>query len=248
MGLFSKTLPSERRTAAVPKGSRIYAIGDIHGRADLLAVLLATIVKDRESAGRDCSLIFLGDYVDRGPESRQVIERLLAPPPGFKVCYLRGNHDHVPLSFLGDPTRYRFWREYGGEETLLSYGVAPPRSDDEKELREASDRFRQALPAHHFAFLNALELSVQIGDYYFVHAGVRPGIPLDRQIAEDQMWIRDDFLSSSKPFGATIVHGHTPTEKPVLAAHRIGVDTGAYITGRLTAAVLEGTECRFLQT
>lgn len=248
MGLFTKRSATPQRESSVPAGTRVYAVGDVHGHSDLLAELLEHIQADRREATGTCVLVFLGDYVDRGPDSRAVIERLTRPMPGFQTHFLRGNHDQVLLDFLGDPGQYRAWSDYGANETLLSYAVAPPRSDSDEELADLRDRFLRALPAHHLAFFKATRFFVQIGDYYFVHAGTRPGIPLERQIPEDQMWIRNDFLHNSADLGVTVVHGHTPAERPFRSSRRIGVDTGAYMSGHLTAAVLEGTECRFLQT
>jgi serine/threonine protein phosphatase 1 len=233
---------------SVPHGVRVYAIGDIHGCAQLLAQLLEAIVEDSQGFAGAKRLVYLGDYVDRGPDSRAVIDRLLATPDDFVPTFLRGNHDQVLLDFLEDPAVFRNWREFGGRETLLSYGVPPPRFDNEAGFAEARDRFRQALPAAHLAFLSRLELSTRIGGYFFTHAGVRPGVPLDRQAPQDLLWIRDEFLSSRADFGMVVVHGHTPTSRASRSANRLSLDTGAYATGHLTAAVLEGDGCRFLFT
>ena len=239
---------SARKPASIPPGRRVYAVGDIHGRADLLERLTAAIAEDAKGANTRCQIIYLGDYVDRGAETRRVIDLLLTPPAGFEVVYLRGNHDQIMLDFLADPSVFRLWRDYGARETLLSYGLTPPRFEDEAAFGEASDRLRETLPSSHLDFLTGTRFSVRMGDYAFVHAGVRPGIPLDRQAPEDLMWIREDFLASKADFGALVVHGHTPAERPVVRPNRIGIDTGAYATGRLTAAVLEGSSCRFLHT
>jgi serine/threonine protein phosphatase 1 len=236
------------RAPALPEGTRVYAVGDIHGCAGLLDQLTARIVDDAWTATGPRWLVYLGDYVDRGPDSRGVIDRLLAPPAGFSCSYLRGNHDQVVLDFLDDPSVFRTWREFGARETLMSYGVLPPRFDDTEAYAEASAALRQALPPDHLAFLSRLEPSLELGGYFFTHAGVRPGIPLARQSVEDLMWIREDFLGSRADFGAVVVHGHTPMVRPQRTANRIGVDTGAYATGRLTAVVLEGDSCRFLHT
>jgi serine/threonine protein phosphatase 1 len=236
------------RAPSLPDGTRLYAIGDIHGCAVLLDRLTARIVDDSRTAAGPCALVYLGDYVDRGPDSKGVIDRLLAPPPGFSCSYLRGNHDQVVLDFLDDPSVFRTWRDFGARETLMSYGVVPPRFDDDEAYNEAAAALRAALPPQHLAFLSGLELSLTVGGYFFSHAGVRPGIPLASQSAQDLMWIREDFLGSRANFGAVVVHGHTPMERPQRTANRIGVDTGAYATGRLTAAVLEGAGCRFLHT
>jgi serine/threonine protein phosphatase 1 len=237
-----------RQVRGVPAGYRVYAVGDIHGRADLLRRLLDNIVKDKARSASRAVLVFLGDYIDRGLDSRGVIERLLSPPSGFDVHFLRGNHDQTLLDFLADPRIFRQWREFGASETFLSYRVLPPRFNDDASLIKARDDLAAALPPRHLDFLRRLKLSLTIGDYFFAHAGARPGLPLNEQSAQDLLWIRDEFLYSSADFGATIVHGHTPSNQPVRKANRIGIDTGAYITGQLTAAVLEGTTCRFLTT
>jgi serine/threonine protein phosphatase 1 len=226
----------------------IYAVGDIHGRADLLDDLLGQIAADAALAAATSSLVFVGDYVDRGPQSKTVLDRLLAPPEGFEVHYLRGNHDQALLDFLGDYSTYPKWQRFGADETLKSYGVAPPVSLDDNALADLRDSFACRLPGEHLWFLEMLKPSVQIGQYYFVHAGVRPGVPLEDQALDDMMWIREDFLESKQDFGKVIVHGHTPVDSPVCRSNRIGIDTGAFATGCLTAVVLDGTGARFLST
>lgn len=237
-----------QRIAAVPPGQRAYVVGDIHGCAALLDRLLKTIVADATVGPEKRFLVFVGDYVDRGPDSRAVIDRLLNPPKGFEVRCLRGNHDQAVLDFLNDPLTYRTWKNYGAQETLLSYGVRPPLFDDEKAIAAARDEFIAKMPESHRRFLEELELSTVIGDYFFVHAGVRPGVALGAQSAEDMLWIREDFLFSSNDFGKVVVHGHSPTEGVVRRKNRIGIDTGAYATGRLTALVLEGETVKLLHT
>jgi len=243
-GLFA----GRRRAPMLEAGVRVYAVGDIHGCTAELGRLMDAILSDRADWDGTCHLVFLGDYVDRGPDSRGTVERLLAPPAGFEVRYLRGNHEQTLLDFVDDASLYRGWKDFGGRETLLSYGVTPPRFDEPSALEEARLAFRSALPPSHLAFFHSLPLSLTIGSYFFAHAGVRPGVVLERQSAEDLMWIRDEFLLSPVDFGKVVVHGHTPTEQPVRRANRIGVDTGAYATGLLTAAVLEGETCRFLSS
>ena len=238
---------SQKKVLAAPEGMRIYAIGDIHGCSKELDQLTTSIVRDSADAPDSRAIVYLGDYIDRGPDSKGVLDRLLNPPSGFAAYHVRGNHDQVMLDFLADPAVYREWGEFGGRETLASYGVAPPRGDDGAYAR-ARDRLLLALPPRHLDFLNRLPLSVTLGDYLFVHAGIRPGIALGNQSLEDLMWIRNDFLDSTEDFGTVVVHGHTPGENPVRRANRIGVDTGCYASGRLTAAVLEGTTCRFLRS
>ncbi|HEY0303177.1 MAG TPA: metallophosphoesterase family protein [Rhizomicrobium sp.] len=232
----------------MPEGLRVYAVGDIHGCLAELNALLAKIEDDAAGYAGKRQIVFLGDYVDRGPDSRGVIERILGLHDRSQARAIRGNHDQFLLDFLDEPMLFRQWRDYGGRETLVSYGVSPPLFDDEKAFAAARDAFRDALPPRHLAFLRGLDYAIEIGGFYFVHAGVRPGIALAQQARADLLSIRDDFLLSDSDFGRVVVHGHTPTEGPVRRANRIGVDTGAYATGRLTAAVLEGTSCRFLST
>jgi serine/threonine protein phosphatase 1 len=243
---IAKLFSSSAKLAAVPPGTRVYAVGDIHGCSQELDRLTAAIVRDGEDWIGERRLIYMGDYVDRGPDSKGVVDRLLNPPDGFIVQCLRGNHDQTLLDFLGDPAIYMSWRDFGARQTLVSYGVTPPLFDKATALKEARDRFQDALPGAHRDFFESLALSTTIGDYFFAHAGVRPGVALDEQLPEDLLWARDEFLFSSAEFGKVIVHGHTPATVPVRRRNRIGIDTGAYATGKLTAAVLEGTECRFL--
>jgi serine/threonine protein phosphatase 1 len=250
-GFFARLLGKEREAATVPEGIRVYAVGDIHGRADLLDRLTNEIIFDSSEwrrAGGRCVVVYLGDYVDRGPDSFGVIDALLNPPSAFEPIFLLGNHDQVVLDFLNDASVYRVWREFGAMETLLSYAVRPPRFDDDGAFEKTREEFEKALPASHLKFLHGLQHYAEIGGYYFAHAGVRPGVALKDQAVADLLWIRGEFLDSSADFGAVVVHGHSPTEEPVVRANRIGVDTGAYVTGRLTAVVLEGAEHRFLHT
>lgn len=236
---------------SAPAGMRLYAVGDIHGRDDLLAELLARIVRDGAQApGLRKIIIYLGDYVDRGLQSRQVLDRLAAgPPPGFEAVYLKGNHEAAMLQFLADPAFGKTWKYYGGLETLHSYGITElTLSDDPAIFEQARAHFEAVLPVRHRDFLQRLQLSAEFGDYFFAHAGVRPGIALSRQIEEDLLWIRDEFLDWRGDFGRVVVHGHTPREAPVLRANRIGIDTGAYMTNVLTCLVVEDASRRILQT
>jgi serine/threonine protein phosphatase 1 len=243
-----RSLFQSSRPAAVPAGRRIYAIGDIHGRSDLLDRLLGGIHRDLAAFDGDVTLIFIGDYVDRGPDSRGVIDILLDIARRFPSRFLRGNHDQAMLDFAADPGTFPAWRSLGGGETLLSYGVCPPTGSDWAGLAQARQQFDRAVPADHWQFLRRLESAVEIGDYYFAHAGARPGIPLQDQDPQDLMWIREEFLKSAHDFGKVIVHGHSPSGNPVRKSNRIAIDTGAYQSNRLTAAVLEGQEVRFLQS
>lgn len=237
--------------ASLPEGMRIYAIGDVHGRDDLLERLLGQIEDDAASDPvKRNMLIFLGDYVDRGLQSKAVLDRLSGDLiPGFERVFLKGNHEQAMLQFLEDAAFGKTWKYYGGLETLHSYGVTElTRTDDPAAFEHARERFAAALPDAHLHFLKSLALSVEFGGYFFAHAGVRPGVPLNRQIEEDLLWIREGFLDSDRSFGKTVVHGHTPGEEVVIRSNRIGVDTGAYMTGVLTALVLEGTNRRLVQT
>lgn len=247
-GWLNRLLGQEMRRPVLAEGRRIFAIGDIHGRRDLLGRLLEQIKELRQISPADDTFVFLGDYIDRGADSRGVIDLILSLPADWNMVFLRGNHDQSLLDFLGDPLFYRAWRSFGAPETLLSYGVRPPRFDDPEECVVARDELIRACPSAHIEFFHGLRLLYEDGDYVFAHAGIRPGVALGRQRGEDLMWIRDDFLMSNRLFDKIVVHGHTPTEKPVRRPNRLGVDTGAYATGRLTAAILEGDRITFLST
>jgi serine/threonine protein phosphatase 1 len=238
---------------SVPAGEIYYAIGDVHGRLDLLRALLRSIDADaRRTPSKAVNLVFLGDYIDRGQESRGVIELLtvLKRDGGVRVTALRGNHEEALLGFIADPSTGGAWAEHGGRETLKSYGVEPPRAmTDAEGWSAARDAFVAALPRAHLDFLRELQLFAVVGDYVFVHAGVRPGVPLEHQEAHDLMWIRKDFMEAPRVLDAqVVVHGHTPTAEPSEGPGRIGVDTGAYATGVLTAVKLEDDRRSFIQT
>jgi serine/threonine protein phosphatase 1 len=238
--------------ARIPDGHIIYAIGDIHGERALLDQLLHRIAEDVaiRGAGQAATIIFMGDYIDRGPDSRGVLERLsAAPPPGMQWRFLRGNHEQALLDFLENPEATATWLRFGGVETLASYGVlAPPGTLDPRRLRAVADMLAERLPPRHLAFLQASEMMVVIGDYVFVHAGIDPALPLDQQRPADLLWMREGFID--RPIGGNhvVVHGHTIVEAPLIAGNRIAIDTGAYATGQLTAVVLVGRERRILQT
>lgn len=239
-----------KRQMCLPDGVRIYAIGDIHGRSDLLRILHGRIQQDlEERPTEEAILVYMGDYVDRGPDSKGVIDALIRGAPfDAEAIYLKGNHEDALLTFLEDPGFLRMWRDYGGMETLVSYGVKVPQGrvgDD--WIAEVHNLFVTALPKSHLAFLQGLQSSYENGDFYFAHAGVRPGVRLEEQQAADLLWIREPFLGSKRFHGKIVVHGHTPQEQPVIKTNRIGIDTGAYITGALTAIAIEGTTFRFLQ-
>ena len=237
---------------ALPEGQLLYAVGDIHGRRDLMRTLLALIAEDSRARPRASQriLVFLGDYVDRGADSGGVVADLLAGTlPGFDTHFLKGNHEAILLDFLADPLRLDHWLMNGGRATMDSYGV------DKRALAEARARpetwrqaFAAALPEAHLRFFGTLKLSVTFGDYLFVHAGVRPGVPLAAQSEDDLVWIRRPFLDHTGSFGKVVVHGHTPAALPVIRPNRIGIDTGAVFSDRLTALRLEARTQIFLHT
>lgn len=235
----------------VPPFRRVYAIGDIHGRADLFDRLHEMILADRAAAGAVRPvLVYLGDYVDRGPDSAGIVERLVAPPPGDfdRVCLI-GNHEQLMLDFLAREGAGLGWLMNGGDATLRSYGV--PIAGEvyrREELAPLQAALRQRLPATHRAFLDALDRTHREGDYLFVHAGIRPGVPLDRQDEKDLIWIREDFLDSAADHGAVVVHGHSIRPKVEMRRNRIGLDTGAYASGTLTCLVLQDDQRSLLQT
>lgn len=229
---------------------RLVAVGDIHGHIRMLDDLLAQISEPPEGA-RD-KLIFLGDYIDRGPDSKGVIDRLIAlRDKRPDSVFVMGNHEHHLVDFAarGDLKSGGIWMVNGGAETLESYGVTPPRDlHDPGEYKRARRELKERLPEAHRRFLADLQLHHCEGDYIFVHAGLRPGVPLADQRREDVMWIREKFLRSKADFGGIVVHGHTPADRPEVRRNRIGIDTGAGKGGYLTAALFWGTEISFLHT
>lgn len=247
--LFKRETP---RPAAVPEGVTAYAIGDIHGRADLLEALLDQVLLEAAETDRgDCVMVFLGDYIDRGPASPKVLDMLLNCQrlPGFEWRFLRGNHEQALLDFIEDPVEAGpSWGAFGGRETLQSYGVEAPFGSDARLWRQARDSLEARMPREHRAFLAAMPASFELGDYFFVHAGARPGVPLDRQDETDLMRIRKSFLEHGKAFEKVIVHGHSIVAEVHCDHRRIGIDTGAYASGALTALKLEGEGRSLLQT
>jgi serine/threonine protein phosphatase 1 len=226
---------------------RIYAIGDIHGRLDLLERAIAAIGRDVEAHGPAALTVTLGDYVDRGPDPFGVIERLAANPVPTDYVALKGNHEELFERFLVEPEIAVHWRRLGCLETLHSYGVRVADLMMGLNYEKASQALAAALPATHRAFLDALATAFESERYLFCHAGVRPGVALARQSDEDLMWIRDDFLNSDADFGKIVVHGHTPVSEPDVRTNRINIDTGAFVTGRLTCIALEDAGYRFLE-
>jgi serine/threonine protein phosphatase 1 len=236
---------------AAPAGTRIYAVGDIHGSLVPLR-LLRDAIREHAKAHpieRQC-LIYLGDYIDRGYDSRAVLDILINDPlPGFEHVFLKGNHEEGMLRFLADGSNALFWVAYGGIATMFSYGVKPPDpATDEGEVIRAREELGKQLPPEHRDFLAGLERYRIEGDYLFVHAGIRPGVPMEEQREEDLLWIRDEFLNSNQDFGKLVVHGHSISREPEVRSNRIGIDTGAFASGTLTCLVLEGTKQELITT
>jgi serine/threonine protein phosphatase 1 len=255
--LTPSAAPAPTVCARAPEGKTLYVVGDIHGRSDMLRILLRKIAlhalshESRGSEREDCELILLGDYIDRGPDSRGVIDMILSVQDQrvfSSVTALKGNHEQGLLTFLENAAFWPLWAEHGARETLLSYGVSPPaRGSDAEAWERARGALIAALPAEHRAFLDGLQLCAQRGDYMCVHAGVRPDQPLDEQAEQDMLWIREDFLKSQRRLDKVIVHGHTPASEAYVGDHRIGLDTGAYATSVLTAIRLCGEERTVIQ-
>lgn len=234
-------------SAAIPPGERVYAVGDIHGRLDLFAALVEAIEADDAAAGAArTTVVLLGDLVDRGPDSAGVIDLARAWQHRRAVRILAGNHEEMFLRSFSDIETFRHFLRHGGRETVLSYGVDRAHFLA-ATLEEARDIMRVAVPQEEIDFLNAFEDMVAIGDYLFVHAGIDPRVPIDQQKQRDLRWIREPFLSHPDPHGPVVVHGHTISEAAEDCGNRIGIDTGAFMTGRLTALVLEGTGRRYIE-
>ena len=248
--LFRRPAKREALAAQAPEGERIYAIGDIHGRLDLLDSLIDTIdADDRAREPASTRLIFLGDLIDRGPHSAQVVERLMAlKRERPETAFLTGNHEEVLLLALaGDRAALKLFLRIGGRETTLSYGVSESAylSADYDELHQL---LVQHVPADHIAFLQSFEDMIVAGSYVFVHAGIRPGQTLEEQKVSDLRWIRNEFLDAAATGEHVVVHGHSISESVALHPHRIGLDTGAYASGILSALGIEGRDRWILQT
>lgn len=243
--------PAVRR-ASTPAETVIWAVGDVHGRLDLLTPLVEAMLADLRAATAERRIIvFLGDYIDRGPNSRGVIDRLIAlkAEPGIETHFLRGNHEDRMEAFMGQPDLGPGWCDYGGREALMSWGVTPPmlKTDDDGWV-QACQALNAAVTDDQRAFLRDQESGLAIGDYFFAHAGAKPGVPLARQDPQDLMWVRGTFLDHPAPFEQVVVHGHTPSETVHADHRRIGIDTGGYATGVLTGLRLEGESREVLQT
>jgi serine/threonine protein phosphatase 1 len=250
--LFNRNVQPEVPEYNLGPGQLVYAVGDIHGRFDLLQQLVEKMEDDRSVRWgvERCQVIFLGDYVDRGFQSKEVLDFLMEWQPGWAdVVCLRGNHEEMMLQFAHDPVGLESWLEFGGVATLASYGVALAYDDSGRpDLQSASRDLADALKGRHSDFLEGLKFTHQEGGYLFVHAGIRPGVDLNEQEDRDYTWIRTEFTSSNQDHGVRVVHGHTGVQNPLDLPNRIAVDTTAYATGRLTAAAIQGQQVVFLST
>ena len=249
--LLRKKKPSRPiDSATIPEGRRVYAIGDVHGRNDLLKKLLDKIIKDdgeRDSA--ESEIIFLGDLVDRGPDSAGVIDTAMQTKEIFgNVRYLMGNHEEVYLAAAaGNEKSVRFFNRIGGRETILSYEITM-KEYMELDMTQLAQRIPELFPQEHIDFIAGFEDQITVGDYAFVHAGIRPGVPLSEQRQKDLRWIREEFLSAQEAHEKVIVYGHTINDDVVETGTRIGIDTGAYYSEKLTALALQGPERWYLDT
>jgi serine/threonine protein phosphatase 1 len=239
----------QRRRPSLPAGLRIYSVGDVHGRLDLLDKLLSRV--DADIALRPAVrpvFVFLGDYIDRGPCSRETIDRLLERRETNECVFLKGNHEQIAIKCLSNPGLFNQWLRLGGVETLASYGITLGKLVNRKKVVELQTSFHRALPPAHFRFFRDQQTSFACGDFFFAHAGVKPGVELSRQTENDLLWIREEFLTSSEDFGKIVVHGHTPTHEIEIRPNRINIDTGAYATGRLTCLVIDESSLSFIDT
>jgi serine/threonine protein phosphatase 1 len=240
MALFSRSTGAIQKPR-LPDGIRIYAMTDIHGCADLLQKMFTVIDRDLANLGSTRAIhVFLGDYIDRGPASRETIDLLIDRSRRYETVFLKGNHEAFLFDVLKTPAELQAWRQYGGLQTLVSYGLRPTLNPNEAEQKELIEELAQRIPPHQRQFFNNLRLRFECGDFFFVHAGIRPGIPLSQQKEEDLLSIRDEFLYSEERFSKYIVHGHTPVLVPDIRPNRINIDTGAYATGNLTLLTIQG--------
>ena len=237
-------LRSAKATAKprLPDGVRIYAISDIHGCAHLLEQMLGVIDADvAHSRPHHAIEVYLGDYIDRGPDSHATLDILIRRSRRGNIVFLKGNHEAFLAQVLRDPSRIPDWFRVGGMQTLISYGLSPSPNPDDEEQRALVRDLAAAMPPQHREFLQRLRLTYTCGDFFFGHAGVRPGIPLREQKESDLLWIRDEFLRSQKRFGKYIVHGHTPVRSAEILPNRANIDTGAYATSNLTLLSIQGS-------
>jgi serine/threonine protein phosphatase 1 len=236
-----------RPAAATPRGTRVYAVGDIHGRLDLFREMIRSIeADDARRPAANTSIVLLGDLIDRGPDSAGVVALAREWAQERQIRLIMGNHEEMFLDSFSKQGILRNFMRFGGNVTMLSYGIAQ-RALAEADTEELQRLMADAVPQEDRDFLAGFEKMVRFGDYVFVHAGVRPDMPLERQTGQDCRWIREPFLSHEGDLGGMIVHGHTVTEAPELMSNRIGIDTGAFMSGRLTAIGLEGTERWLIQ-
>lgn len=242
-------LSAEGRPPKGPSGRRLYAIGDIHGRLDLLDQLLAQIKRDI-AVHASCRplFVFVGDYIDRGPRSRETIDRLIEHGKDAECVFLKGNHEQVAIRCLRDPSLFERWMRLGGLETLISYGLALSPGVPTRQIVELQACFHAALPREHLDFFRQLKTSFTSGDFFFVHAGVKPRVALTNQVENDLLWIREEFLGADDDFGKIIVHGHTPSRDVDIRPNRINIDTGAFATGRLSCLVIDDATFSLIDT
>jgi serine/threonine protein phosphatase 1 len=237
----------DKPSAAIPPGQRVYAVGDIHGRRDLFEVLVEAIDADDAAAAQaETTVVLLGDLVDRGSDSAGVIALARAWQARRSVRILGGNHEEMFLRSFDELEMFRHFLRHGGRETALSYGIDRA-AFLAADLEEAQRLMRDHVPVEDVGFVEGFEDMINIGDYVFVHAGIDPRVPLDAQRRQDLRWIREPFLSHPDSHGPVVVHGHTITDEPEDCGNRIGIDTGAFMSGRLTALVLEGTARRYIE-
>jgi serine/threonine protein phosphatase 1 len=244
--MFKGWVGKAEKRARAPSGMRIYAIGDVHGCVDLLEKAFTSIDSDIAALSNERVLqVFLGDYVDRGPDTKRTLDLLIDRSRDHETVFVRGNHEQLMLDFVDQPSVLSEWWSIGGAQTLLSYGLSLSplwKPGEESSLRDA---LVAAMPYSHRAFLASLRSAYSCGDFFFTHAGVRPGIPLDLQREDDLMWIREPFLNSRYDFGKVVVHGHTPVRAPEVHPNRINIDTGAYATGCLSILSIEDSRLSF---
>lgn len=240
--LTAQLPPKSRTRPRLPDGIRIYAISDIHGCAHLLEQMFRVIDADvAHSTPYRAIEVYLGDYIDRGPDSALTLDLLIDRSRRSNTVFLKGNHEAFLAAVLRDPSRLADWLRVGGRQTLMSYGLSPPPNPGDEEQRALVRELFAAMPPQHREFLERLRLSFTCGDFFFVHAGVRPGVPLSEQQETDLLWIRDEFLQSKKNFGKYIIHGHTPVRSAEVLTNRANIDTGAYATGNLTLLSIQGS-------